>query len=90
MAGTLPASLGVLTSLTLLNLSTNALVGTVPPALAALYLPCEGGNVVAGADNNVTGCFNVVTGVGNVVDGRGNVVVGNSVRPVGFPRPARA
>ena len=85
LAGTLPASLGVLTSLTLLNLSTNALHGTVPPQVAALYLPCEGGNVVAGAGNTVSGCFNRVTGTGNVVDGRGNIVVGDGARR---PRPA--
>ena len=69
--------MGVLTSLTLLNLSSTALRGTVPMAVAALYLPCEGGNVVAGTGNNVSGCFNRVTGTGNVVAGRGNLIVGN-------------
>lgn len=57
--------------LTLLDLSSNALTGTVPPEVGALYLPCEGGNIVSGATNTVAGCFNQVTGSGNAVDGRG-------------------
>ena len=81
MAGTLPASLGALTSLTSLDLSSNALTGTVPAEVAALYLPCEGGNIVDGINNTVGGCFNVVTGSNNNVDGRGNRVVGKGAPP---------